>query len=88
MKMDPRGVSNAISSYNGMVLDVLAAIISFAPNHIITNRREKCLKQYSGFDLSPHFMSLLLSEQVRFFEMGLLHRKSVLFEVSLNTKLW
>jgi hypothetical protein len=60
MKMDPRGVLNVISSYNGMVQDVLAVIISFALNRITTNRRGKCLKQYFGFDLSPHFMPILI----------------------------
>jgi hypothetical protein len=60
MKMDSRGVSNVIFSYNGMVLDALVVIISFAPNRIITNRKEKCLKQYFGFDLTPHFMSLFV----------------------------
>ena len=51
MKMDPRGVLNVISSYNGMVQDVLAVIISFAPNRIIISQREKCSKQYLEYDL-------------------------------------
>jgi hypothetical protein len=56
MKMDPRGVLNAISSCNGMVLDVLVVIISCASNRTTTNRREDCSKKCSGFELFPHFV--------------------------------
>ena len=56
MKMDSRGVLNAISSCSGMVLDVLVVIISCASNRTTTNRRGDCSKKYSGFDLSPHFV--------------------------------
>ncbi len=49
--MDPRDVSNVISSCNGRVLDVLAVTISFAPSRIIISQREKCSKQYSEYDL-------------------------------------
>jgi len=59
MKMDPRDVSNVISFCIGMVLDVHAVIISFASNRTITNQREDCLKQYSGFDISPLISCLL-----------------------------
>ncbi len=49
--MDPRDVSNVISSCNGKVLDVLAVIISFAPSRITISQREKCSKQYLEYDL-------------------------------------
>ena len=56
MKMDSRGVLNAISSCSGMVLDVLVVIISCASNRTTTNRRGDCSKKYFGFDLSPSFV--------------------------------
>jgi hypothetical protein len=56
MKMDSRGVLNAISSCSGMVLDVLVVIISCASNRTTTNRRGDCSKKYFGFDLSPNFV--------------------------------
>jgi hypothetical protein len=50
MKMDSRGVSNVISFCNGMVLGVLAAIISCESNRTTTNLKGNCSKQYSAWD--------------------------------------
>ena len=50
MTMDSRDVLNAISFCNGMGLDVLVVIMSCGPNHITTNQRGECSKQFSEFD--------------------------------------
>ena len=46
MTMDSRDVLNAISFCNGMGLDVLVVIMSCGPNHITTNQRGECSKQF------------------------------------------
>lgn len=80
---------NAISSCNGMVLDVLVVIMSCASNRTTTNRRGDCFKKCSGFDLSPHFVFVCILVGRSSFEMEFVEPSlSVIIRVTLIMKSW